>query len=93
VKRRFSAMRALILMAQSESGFDYHGPATEKLNIGPTKREFKYKREQVFTGISSTTDSVKTVTTERISTSLRLRYRPVSAPPFPVGAQKSVRTS
>jgi hypothetical protein len=59
-------MRARILMAQSESGFDYHGPATEKLNIGPTKREFKYKREQVFTGISSITDSVKTITTERI---------------------------
>jgi hypothetical protein len=53
-------------MAQSESGCDYHGPATEKLNIGPTKREFKYKREQVSTGISSITDSVKTVTTERI---------------------------
>jgi hypothetical protein len=65
-KHRFSATRARILMAQSESGFDYHGPAIGKLNIGPTKREFKFKREQVFTGITSITDSIKAVTTDRI---------------------------
>jgi hypothetical protein len=65
-KRSYSATRAHILLRQSETDFDFHGPSLNKFTIGPAKMRILVKREQVSSATSQITETIRSVTSERI---------------------------
>jgi hypothetical protein len=65
-KQRYSAARARILLAQSETDFDFHGPSLNKFTIGPAKMRILVKREQVSSATSQITETIRTATSERL---------------------------
>ena len=62
----FAAIRARILLVQSETDFNFHGPSLNKFTIGPTKMRILVRREQVSTATSQITDKIREATSDRV---------------------------
>jgi hypothetical protein len=65
-QHRYSATRARLLLVQSETDFDFHGPSLNKFTIGPTKMRILVKHEQVSSATAQITETIRSVTSERI---------------------------